>query len=283
MTATQRAASRDETDIDAAGKPKTRGEGPRLDMLRMAQAAIVPVASGAGFLLLWELLVAVLNVPKYLLPPPSVFIPELIRSWPLISLHARATAFEMVVGFVAAAGISVPLAWIITSNLVIERAVYPIIAYFQTMPKMAIAPLFIVWFGLGMFSKVLTVFLVCFFPILVNSMSGFRALDPRILYITRSMGASRWQTFLWVRLPSALPFIFSGLNVAVIMAVTGAVVAEFVGSNEGLGYLLLRGSASFDLPLMFAVLVCLGFMGLAGGYILRVSESLFMPWKRKNS
>ena len=256
-------------------------EPPSMSLHRLLRAAAVllPLLSAACFLTIWELSVWIFAVPTYLLPLPSIVLPELIRSWPMIFRHGQVTVLEMVAGFSLAVVISVPLAWLVTSATLIERAVYPVIAYFQTMPKMAVAPLFIVWFGLGMFSKVLTVFLVCFFPILVNAMSGFKAIDKRLLYITRSMGANAWQTFIWVRVPAALPFIFSGLQVAIIMAVTGAVVAEIIGSSEGLGYLLLRGSANFDLPMMFAVLICLGFIGLAGGYTLRVVERMLMPWK----
>ena len=117
------------------------------------------------------------------------------------------------------------------------------IVFFQLVPKIAIAPLFVVWFGFGLFPKVLLTFLLCFFPTLVASMTGFRALDERVLYLTRSMGASAWQTFRYVRLPAALTYIFAGLKVSAVFAATGAIVGEFVGANAGLGYLLLRGTS----------------------------------------
>jgi NitT/TauT family transport system permease protein len=137
-----------------------------------------------------------------------------------------------------------------------------------------------VWFGFGPFPKVLLTFLLCFFPILVASMSGFRALDPRVLYLTRSMGASWWQTFRYVRTPAALPYIFSGLKVSIVLAVTAAIVAEFVGANSGLGYLLLRGSSYFDTSLIFATLVVLSVLGMVFNYAVQFAERLIMPWQQ---
>jgi NitT/TauT family transport system permease protein len=152
----------------------------------------------------------------------------------------------------------------------------------QTIPKIAVAPLFIVWFGFGSLPKILLTFLLCFFPILVDTLTGFKALDPRLLYITKSMGASRTQTFRYVRLPAAVPFIFSGLKVAVVLAVTGAIVAEFVGSNAGLGYLLLRASANLDTPLIFSVLVVLSLLGLVFSSVVEFIERLVVPWHRES-
>jgi NitT/TauT family transport system permease protein len=160
----------------------------------------------------------------------------------------------------------------------LERAVYPLIVFFQLVPKIAIAPLFVVWFGFGLFPKVLLTFLLCFFPTLVASMTGFRALDPRVLYLTRSMGATWWQTFRYVRLPAALSYIFAGLKVSIVFAATGAIVGEFVGANNGLGYLLLRGTSYLDMPLIFAILVALAVVGIAFSYLVQLAERLLMPW-----
>jgi NitT/TauT family transport system permease protein len=150
------------------------------------------------------------------------------------------------------------------------------------VPKIAVAPLFVVWFGFGPFPKVLFTFLLCFFPTLVASMAGFRALDERVLYLTRSMGASWWQTFCYIRLPSALGYLFAGLKVSIVFAATGAIVAEFVGANAGLGYLLLRGTSYLDMPLIFAILVALSLVGLVFSYAVQALESVLMPWQRKS-
>jgi NitT/TauT family transport system permease protein len=155
-----------------------------------------------------------------------------------------------------------------------------VIVFFQLIPKIAIAPLFVVWFGFGLFPKVLLTFLLCFFPTLVASMTGFRALDERVLYLTRSMGATWWQTFRYVRLPAAMTYIFAGLKVSIVFAATGAIVGEFVGANAGLGYLLLRGTSYLDMPLIFAVLVALSAIGILFSYVVQWAERALMPWQR---
>src|SRR6185369_12526054 len=173
--------------------------------------------------------------------------------------------------------IGVPLGLMIVSFKWLERSLYPLIVFFQLIPKIAVAPLFVVWFGFGLFPKVLLTFLLCFFPTLVASMTGFRALDERVLYLTKSMGASWWQTFHHVRLPAAMTYIFAGLKVSVVFAATGAIVGEFVGANQGLGYLLLRGTSYLDMPLIFAVLVALSAIGILFSYLVQWAERLLMP------
>jgi NitT/TauT family transport system permease protein len=239
-----------------------------------------PLASFGGFLLAWQLLVRPLGVPGYILPLPSEFLPRVVSDFPLIWENAKITAAAILMGFFWATLVSVPLGLLIVSVRVIEKALYPLIVFFQLVPKIAIAPLFVVWFGFGMFPKVLLTFLLCFFPTLVASMTGFRALDERVLYLTRSMGMNRWQTFRYVRLPAALTYIFAGLKVSIVFAVTGAIVGEFVGSNAGLGYLLLRATSLFDLPLIFACLVALSVLGIVFANLVDWAERILMPWQR---
>jgi len=133
-----------------------------------------------------------------------------------------------------------------------------------------------------LFPKILFTFLLCFFPTLVASMTGFRALDERLLYLTRSMGASGWQTFRHIRVPSALGYIFAGLKVSIVFATTGSIVAEFVGANAGLGYLLLRGTSFLDMPFIFAILVALCAVGIVLSYAVQLVENCLMPWQRKS-
>ncbi|MBM3599253.1 MAG: ABC transporter permease [Alphaproteobacteria bacterium] len=253
----------------------------RTSLSERIQAVAFPAATFAALLIAWQVLVRVFNVPEYILPVPSEFLARLVEARALIWTHTLVTASEILLGFAAAAVISVPLALVIVSVGWLERCLYPLIVFFQLVPKIAIAPLFIVWFGFGLFPKVLLTFLLCFFPILVDSMSGFRALDERLLYITRSMGATPWQTFRYVRLPAAMPFIFSGLKVSIVLAATGAIVGEFVGANNGLGYLLLRATSYLDMSLIFAALVALSIVGLLFSYLVQASEYLIMPWQRK--
>ena len=152
--------------------------------------------------------------------------------------------------------------------------------FVQLVPKIAIAPLFLVWFGFGMESKVVLTLLMTFFPLLLASISGFQILDTRLLYLTRSMGASLWQTFRYLRFPAALPVIFSGLKTAATIAATAAIVAEFVGANEGLGYLLLQGTSRLDTELIFSLLLLLTLIGIALNYIVEAVEYVLTPWQR---
>jgi len=230
---------------------------------------------------LWQWGVRAFGIPEYILPVPTEFLAKLWADRALISEHTLVTAKEIILGFLMAAGISIPLGFLIVSWKPLERAVYPVIVFFQLIPKIAIAPLFVVWFGFGLFPKVLLTFLLCFFPTLVASMTGFRALDERVLYLTKSMGATGWQTFRYVRLPAAMTYIFAGLKVSIVFAATGAIVGEFVGSNSGLGYLLLRGTSYLDMPLIFAVLVALSIIGIFFSYLVQYAERLLMPWHRK--
>ena len=262
--------------------PATGGD-QQSQISQSIETVLWPVLSFTLLLLGWQYGVPLLKIPEYILPIPSAFFERLWLDRLLIFEHTLVTMQEIVLGFLMAAVISVPLGYIIVSIKILEKAVYPVIVFFQLVPKIAIAPLFVVWFGFGLFPKVLLTFLLCFFPTLVASMTGFRALDERVLYLTRSMGATAWQTFRYVRVPSAMVYIFSGLKVSAVFAATGAIVGEFVGTNSGLGYLLLRGTSFLDMPLIFACLVALSVVGIFFSYIVDAVEVLLMPWQRKES
>jgi NitT/TauT family transport system permease protein len=245
-------------------------------------AVLLPIATFAVLLVAWQFLVRLFGVPEYILPLPTEFLSKLVESRALIWQHTLVTASEVLLGFLFAAAIGVPLGLMIVSFKWLERSLYPLIVFFQLIPKIAVAPLFVVWFGFGPFPKVLLTFLLCFFPTLVASMTGFRALDERVLYLTRSMGANPGQTFRYIRLPSAIAHIFGGFKVSIVFAATGAIVAEFVGSNSGLGYLLLRATSYLDMPLIFAVLVALSAIGIVFSYAVQLLERLCMPWLHGN-
>ena len=241
-------------------------------------AVVFPLATFAALLVAWQFLVRLFGVPEYILPLPTEFLSKLVESRALIWQHTLVTASEVLLGFLFAAAIGVPLGLMIVSFKWLERSLYPLIVFFQLIPKIAVAPLFVVWFGFGPFPKVLLTFMLCFFPTLVASMTGFRALDERVLYLTRSMGANAGQTFRYIRLPSAIAHIFGGFKVSIVFAATGAIVAEFVGSNSGLGYLLLRATSYLDMPLIFAVLVALSAIGSVFSSAVQLLERLCMPW-----
>jgi NitT/TauT family transport system permease protein len=184
----------------------------------------------------------------------------------------------MLLGYGLAVAIAVPLAIGITASQRFDRFVTPQMLFFQIVPKVAIAPLFLVWFGVGTTPKVLVAFLISFFPIVIDAAVGLRSMSTEMGDLARSMGASRWQVFAQFRLPTSLPYLFSGLKVAATLAVAGAVVGEFVGADKGLGYLLLVTNSNMETALMFATIVALTIIGLALFYAVEFLESLLIPW-----
>ena len=167
---------------------------------------------------------------------------------------------------------------IICNSRIAEAYVFPLLVFSQSVPKVAVAPLFVVWFGFGLAPRIITAFLLGFFPVLVASVQGFKSVEPDMVDLVRSMEANRWQVFRLLSLPHALPAIFSGLKVSVTLAVVGAVVGEFVGANSGLGYELQRSSGAFELPQMFAALMLLSLIGVVLFSIVELIERLMIPW-----
>ena len=239
---------------------------------------LTPLAGILAFLAIWEVAVAVLKVPAYLLPPPTEIIRVFVNEFPRIAFHGWVTTYEMLLGYALAVGIGIPLAIAITSSERFDRFVMPQMLFFQVVPKVAIAPLFLVWFGVGALPKVLVAFLISFFPIVIDAAVGLRSMSGEMRDLARSMGASRLQVFAQFRLPTSLPYLFSGLKVAATLAVAGAVVGEFVGADKGLGYLLLVTNSNLETALMFAALFALTFIGLAFFYAVEFLEALLIPW-----
>jgi NitT/TauT family transport system permease protein len=194
--------------------------------------------------------------------------------------NSKTTIAEILLGFGLTLVTAIPLGLVIALSPLAKQVLYPPAMLLQLVPKVAMAPLFLVWFGFGMQSKVVLTLLMTFFPLLIASISGFQILDARFLYLTKSMGATSWQTFRYLRIPAALPVIFSGLKTSATIAATAAIVAEFVGANKGLGYVLLKGTGTMNMDLTFAVLVILTVIGLAINYIVEFSEWLLAPWQR---
>lgn len=234
--------------------------------------------SVSALLGLWEVLNRVLDVPLWLVPKPSDFILRFFVDYKLIAGHAMATATTIAMGFALGVLIAVLLAWMIVSVGSLERGLYPVIVFLNIMPKTVIGPILIVWFGIGPLVSVLIVFLMCFFPILVDSMSGFRAIDKRLYYITRSMGASTWQAFRYVRVPASMRYIFSGMKIGIVKAAEGVIIAEFIASNKGLGFMIMRASGFMDLTLMFSGLIAAALVALLFNGLILSAERLLMPW-----
>lgn len=261
--------------------PGARGHpGTARTVGRLAVKVVAPLGGLLLLGLIWQAAVAVFDVPIYILPPPSKFVPSIGYNWSVLWSATLVTAEEIIYGFVLGAVVSIPLALLFSSVRWIRAAFYPLVVFLQVIPKIAVAPLLIIWFGANKQSVVILTFTLCFFPILVNALAGFTELEERQLYISRSMGASRWQTFKYIRLKSAMPFIFAGFKIAIVLAVTGVIVGQFVGSNAGLGYVLEAATGILNTPLIFADLVVLSVLGLIANYVIVGLEWLAMPWRR---
>ncbi|HXM81438.1 MAG TPA: ABC transporter permease [Burkholderiales bacterium] len=247
-------------------------------MNRKLRSVLTPFVGILVFLAVWEAGVALYKPPAYLLPAPSVIFETFIREFPRLAFHGWVTAYEMLLGYFLAVAVALPLAIAITSSQRFDSFVMPTLLFFQVVPKVAIAPLFLVWFGVGALPKVLVAFLISFFPIVIDAAVGLRSMSAEMTDLARSMGASRLQVFARFRLPTSLPYLFSGLKVAATLAVAGAVVGEFVGADKGLGYLLLVTNSNMETALMFATIVALTIIGLAFFYAVELLEAFLIPW-----
>jgi NitT/TauT family transport system permease protein len=242
---------------------------------------VLPALVFAALIALWWLAGLVFDIPAYLLPPPQDVLPALYEHRQSLWNHSLVTIGEIVAGFALSIVTAIPLGLLIALSPTAKRMLYPLLVFIQLVPKIAIAPLFVVWIGFGPTSKVMLTLLLTFFPLLLASIAGFQILDERMLYLTRSMGATVWQTFRYLRFPSALPVIFGGLKTSATIAATAAIVAEFVGANQGLGYLLLQATGRLDTTLVFAILFVMTIIGLALNSIVEVVEYVMAPWRRR--
>jgi NitT/TauT family transport system permease protein len=217
-------------------------------------------------------------VANYLVPTPAQVWNTMAEKWEFLWLNTYVTLYETVIGFVLAGLLGLGTAILIAYSRTMERALYPIVLFAQVIPKIAIAPLLIVWFGFGLAPKIILAVLIAFFPVVISGVAGLRSTDPELVDLSKTMGASSWQTFRKIRFPNALPHLMAGLKVAVTLAVVGAVVGEFVGANEGLGYVLLLANGNLDSALLFADLFLMSLIGIVLFAIVEVAEALLIPW-----
>jgi NitT/TauT family transport system permease protein len=244
---------------------------------RFQQAARLIFAFGV-FLALWEAFVAITGIKAYILPPPSLILTSLWVKSPRLVAASLFTLQPMVLGYLAAVVLGVLIALAIAFSRSLEGTLYPLLVFFQIIPKIAVAPLFIIWFGFGLMPKVLLVFLLSFFPVVVSAITAFRSVDADIMDLARSTGASRLRTFFKIQIPHALPTLFTGFKVAAALSSTAAVVAEFVASDKGLGFLLLEYNGALDTTMTFATIIVLSVLGLALYGIVELIEMISIPW-----
>lgn len=253
----------------------TRRSAPNL-VHRLGRA--LPAA--AAFILLvilWQVLALLLQIPSYTLPSPADIAAVMAERWRDLLANGWITLLESAAGLFLSIVVAVPLGIAIVYSPLVERILYPFLIASQAVPKVALAPILVVWFGFGLLPKVLIAFFIAFFPIVVNTVAGMSRTPADMIHLMRSLGASSPQILLRVQLPSASPFIFAGIKVAAAFAVVGAIVGEFIAANGGLGYLQLVADNNLQIPLLFATLVVLSVMGIALFYFVALVEMLILP------
>jgi len=229
-------------------------------------------------LAVWEGYVNIFHVSDFILPAPSRILAVTIRMFPLLMGHTWTTTYEILLGFTAGNMIAVAMALLISNSRMLERIFYPLIIALQTVPKVAVAPLFLIWFGSGLQPKVLITAIVCFFPTVINTVQGLRATDANAVDLLHLVAASRWQIFTKLQFPNALPAFFAGLKISIALAVIGAIIGEWVGANSGLGYLIMYSTQTMRTDLMFAALLFTAVLGVVLYLVIVLLERL-VSWE----
>ena len=249
--------------------------------MRRLQPLIYPLISLAVLVLIWDMAVRLFAIPDYLLPSPGAVFGALASGFQDNSLwpHVAVTLGETLSGFAVGSVLAITLGVALAESRTFERFVYPLLVALQATPKVALGPIILVWFGFGTLSKVVLVTLVCFFPLFVNTVNGIRRADPELLDACRAFSASRGYLLFHVKLPSAASDIFAGLQIGVALALIGAVVAEFLSAQSGLGYLIAASSVSMSMATMFAGVFLLALIGLCGAELVRWLQRRLLFWE----
>lgn len=251
--------------------------------IRSAQGTAITVSGIIGGLVAWEGLVHLFDVPAYLLPAPSAIAQSMWRYRQVLWVDAWYTTYETVLGFALGAGIGFALAVLVIFSRVLERIVMPAAVLTQIVPKLAVAPLFVVWFGTGIAPKLAITALMTIFPVLLNCVAGLLTVDRRWLELFDSVCASRWQLFLKIQLPNSSPYVFAGLKLGMTLAVVGAIVGEWMGADHGLGNEMLIANSQLHTDLVFASLLVLSAIGLALFGVIALMEEITLPKYRRVS
>ncbi len=231
------------------------------------------------FFAAWEIVARIGIVDNSFFPQPTDSLIALVENWDVIIRHAQQTLLETVMGMLIAIVLGIGVAIVLDMSSWIRRAVYPLLIASQTVPMIALAPLFLVWFGFGILPKVLIVVLGCFFPIAIATLDGFASVDRSYMNLLKSMNVTHWQALRYVKLPGSMPEFFSGLKIAATYSVTSAVVGEFVGAREGLGIYMQTVAHSYVISLVFSVIIVISMLSLLLFSLVLILERIFIPWK----
>lgn len=241
---------------------------------------ILPGLFFLAMLAAWQIACDVFAVPTFLLPTPVEILRKIAEVSDRMVLHSLATLREILIGFGIACVGGVALAAITAHSQIFSRTIFPILVMSQTVPTIAIAPLLVIWFGPGDVSRLIVVFMIAFFPMVVNTTAGLLRVNEELIDLVRGLNASRWKIFTKIRLPNALPHIFTGMRISIALAVIGAVVAEYVAAEEGLGYLIFSANTNVDTRLVFAGVVLLAAMGIVLFQLVRLAQAIAVPWSQ---
>jgi NitT/TauT family transport system permease protein len=242
--------------------------------LASARAVLLPVGLAIAVLALWQAFVVIGNIPSVILPSPISTLRYIVERWDILLTHAVPTTLESAIGFGLATLLGVLLAILLTYSTIAREALYPNLVFFQLIPKIALAPLFIIWLGIGMQSRVAFSVFIAFFPIVIATTAGFMSVDRGMLRLCRSLTATEWQVFTHVRFPAALPYIFSGMKVAITLAIIGVIIGEFITAQAGLGYLIIFATARADSEVSMAAIVVLCICGLLLYGLVALGETI---------
>jgi NitT/TauT family transport system permease protein len=259
----------------AYGNDRSATASRRLPDWILSLALLVIVA------VVWEATIRLFHISSFILPAPSAIVGSLIENRGKLASAAGSTALEILLGFVLAALTGVIVALVIARFERFGRALYPLIVLFQNVPKVALAPIFILWFGFDLAPKIALIVVIAFFPVAIDMLAGLQSVEPSFVALMHSVGASRTQILLRVRIPHSLPHLMAGLKVAITFSVIGAIVGEFAGANHGLGYLIEFASTQLDTALIFAGLTVISVLGLAFYYLVEFAERFLVPWSPK--
>lgn len=256
----------------SASRPSVRSR------LRRLRPVLLPAGTAIVVLAAWEFIVRYNHIPSVVLPAPSAVYHTIASNFDLLMFHAWKTTSEAATGLLLAIVFGVSLGMALTYSPLLRDAIFPNLIFFQIIPKVALAPLFIMWLGIGGISRLAFALFISFFPIVISTMTGLANVDPNVVRMCRSLTATDWQIFLNVRFPFALPYIFNGLKIGVTMAMIGVIVGEFITSQAGLGYLILFGSSQADTPVTFAAITVLCVVGLAFYGVVAIADKLMRRW-----
>ena len=239
---------------------------------------LLPILTGFITLFIWQLAVTIFHIEQWILPAPTQIISSFWQSRSLIFYHLIPTVVEAIVGLIGAVFIAIFIAMLMERFKTMRKIIYPFLILSQTIPFIILAPLLTLWFGFGLFPKIIIISLVCFFPITINLIDGFQGVDPAILRLLTSMGASQKQIFKWVKWPASLPNFFSGLKIAAAYSILGAVVSEWMGTDRGLGILLVRSTKSYLTDRVFATIGIITILSMIVVLLVEIIARISIPW-----